>query len=79
MDRPLAIPGRPDSATLALLRDVDLALSDLAHPDGPDADQRANEFDIRSRFVMTSAERRRFRRRMRRILPGQYRRTVAVD
>ncbi len=79
MDRPLSIPGRPDAATMALLRDVDLVLDDLAHPDGHDADQRAHDFDIRNRFVMTSSERRRFRRRMRRILPSQHSRTVAFD
>ncbi len=77
MDRALPTPGRPDSATLSLLRDVDLVLSELAHPDSYEADQQAHDFEIRNRFVMTSSERRRFRRRMRRIVPSQQHRVAA--
>ncbi|MDQ2683156.1 MAG: hypothetical protein M3Y37_06480 [Chloroflexota bacterium] len=79
MDRPLPTPGRPDSATLALLREVDLTMADLAHPDGHDVDHAAPGFEIRNRFVMTSAERRRFRRRMRRILPAKQGRIAAFE
>jgi hypothetical protein len=79
MDHALPTPGRLATATLALLREVDLTVADLTHPDGHDADQRAPEFEIRNRFVMTSTERRRFRRRMRRIIPNQIRAVATFE